>query len=126
MHVEDLFIAAVEANKDLIGMLPIGDDVAGANALKRRQAAAFSGFGVDGEEVIILVAVGVLEIENGLVVFGPRIGPDAGCAVAGDDAVVVLADGFDPDVQYAFGGREVRQPEAVGAEPRAGAFRVAK
>ena len=70
---------------------------------------------VDGEDVKVFVAGGVLRVEDRLRIVGPSIGLDSAALVGSDGARVVLADGLHPHLQDAvIVGREPGEPLAIG------------
>ena len=98
-----------------------------AGALERGQVAGFLRLQVGGEEVEVLVAVGVLQVEQVLAVERPVVLADAAFRVGGDGPVVGLAEGADPDLQDVLVVRpEVGEVLAVRGQLRAGPFRVAE
>jgi hypothetical protein len=93
----------------------------------RCEVAHPSGGEINAVEVPVLVAVGVLEVEEDLVVLGPGVLADAALLVGGDDPVVVPADRLDPDLQDVLPvRRDPGEAPAVGRELGRDLLRVAE
>src|SRR5262249_14108586 len=112
---------------DFLWILGVQVDYLGTDALERRQVTDDAGLQIDGREVVIFVAVAVLQVDELLAVKGPDVGADAAFLVVGQGAIVVLADGSHPDLLHVLGIRsDVGQVFAVRRNVRAGLFRIAE
>ena len=75
----------------------------------------------------VFVTVYVLHIDHRPAVLGPEVLADAAFFVGGHHFVVVLADGFHPDLENVVGvGRDPGEASAVRRNLGTDTFRVAK
>src|SRR5262245_12883142 len=75
----------------------------------------------------VLVAVGVLLVEDGVAVGSPRVGADASLLVVGDDFPVLRLHWLHPDLEHVFAVRgEPGELLAVRRYPGKGPLRVAE
>ena len=128
-------IAVVEAHDDLVrAVVGRGIDL-GAHVVERREVAGGRdagggvglGAGVDGVDVVVLVAALVLDVEDVAAVLAPEVARDG--ALVGRErpgCIERLVDAFDPDVHHVVIGLAEGEVLAVGRELRAGDFGVAE
>ena len=128
VHVEGRLVALVESDEECVRDDPHRD---------RRPGRALPWNGVNsrvllvaelrGEEVEVLVAADVLQIEQVLVVVGPEVLADAAFLVLGDGSIVVLPIVRTQTCSTFFVvRRKVGQVLAVGRDLRAGLLRIAE
>ena len=123
-----LLVVGVQADEDRVGEALVALLHPGLDALERGDVAGGAAVEVDGEQVPVLVAADVLDVEQVTVVVGPEEGADAPVAVLGDRLGLLerRAHGVDPHVQHAGVGRDPRQPGAVGRDAGADPLGVAE
>jgi len=99
----------------------------GADVLERRQVADDVPVEPDGVDVEVLVALVVLQIDQGVGGVGPGVIADAALLVGGDDPGVLVAEGLDPDLQdVVLVGSEEGEAFAVGGDLRGGLDGIAE
>ena len=70
-------LSLVQPDQHLVGVVLVVADDPRPDALERRQVAGLVGLEVDGVQVAVLVAAGVLEVEQVLVVVAQKVLADA-------------------------------------------------
>ncbi len=129
-------VPVVQPDVDRVGVA-LGQRVdLGACALRVRQVARggrlLSGFRrggrVDGPDVVVLVAVVVLDEEDPLAVARPEEAGDGPLRLRGDEVRFVIALGrpLDPDVPRVLPGLQEGNVHPVRRQPRGGDLRVAE
>src|SRR5439155_13283000 len=68
--------------------------------------------------MLVLVAVDILQVNNRLAVLRPEVLANAALLIGGDHLVVLLADGFDPDLENIVRVRRSRLASAQNPLPR--------
>jgi hypothetical protein len=105
VDVHQRALAQVHRDQDLSGEPRIGGDDFRADALPWRQVADIAAGKIHREDVRVLVAVGILTVENRLGIPGPTVPRNPAAAIGGNHARVLLADGLHPDLQDSLGVR---------------------
>jgi hypothetical protein len=127
MHVEGLAVPQVQRDQDLVGEGGIGGHDVGAHALERRVVAHVAAREVHAVGVPVLVAVGVLEVDDRLVVLSPEEAADPALLVGGHHLVVRAPDRLDPDLEDVLRVRgDPGQPFPVGRDLGRHLLRVAE
>jgi hypothetical protein len=128
VDVVKLGVVLVQTDEDGVREALVGLVHPGLHALERGDVLGLAALEVDREEVPVLVAADVLDIEQVTVVVGPEERPDAAVPVVGDRLRLVElgADLVDPDVQHSVVGGDPRQALAVRGDAGADALRVAE
>ena len=115
IDVEQPRVAHVHRDQQAIGMMRIVGLQLDPRVRIRREVDRFAAaVGIGGEEVEVLVAARVLQVENARAVGRPIGGADRPGRVRGDDAVVGVADRARPQREGAGVRRQVRDARAVG------------
>ena len=142
VDVVQLGVVPVHPDQDLVAVALAGGDDPGLDAVERRQVAArhaglaaCGGGGlrveVDVVQPPVLVAAGVLYVQQVPVVTGPGEGPDATVSVIGDDRAASQPTpsapiGATQTLSTPLSRRDPGQPGAVGGDVRTDALRVAE
>ena len=117
----------VESDKQFIGIIAVEVNDRGANALERGQVADHPGREVNGVYVPVLVAIGVLEVKQGIRRIGPAMDANAAALVGRHHPGVILADRLHPDLEHvALVRRQEGELLAVGRDQRRRLDRIAE
>ena len=122
-------VVAVQRDEQLGRELPLHGDQPRLHAVERREVAAVHGLEVDVVQPPVLVAAGVLQVQQVPGIVGPRERADAAVAVVGDHLgrrqvhPGAGARRRDPDVEDPLVRRDPRQPGAVRGDSGADAAR---
>ena len=127
VDVVQLGVAVVHADEHLVRHPLAEVDDVGARVLVRRQVERLAAGDVDPEQVEVLVAAGVAQVQQHVGAVGPEVRTDAPRGVARDRP---RRGGFvgrgHPDVEDAVQRGQPGQVAAVRAEPDGGALGVAE
>ena len=132
VDVVQLRVVAVEPDQDLVRERALHPDDLGLHAVERGQVTPGHSRQVDVVQAPVLVAAGVLQVQQMAAVVRPEKLPDAPVGVVGDDAggsqvdAVRHADRGQPYVQDALVRRDPGQLGAVGGDARADPLGVAE
>jgi hypothetical protein len=125
VHVEGAPVAQIEPHQHHARVLGTREHVLRAHALERRQVAHHSGLEVGGEQVVVLVAVAILEVEQVARVRRPAVEVDRPVRLVRHRHRGIARDRLHPHVLHALRiRRQPREPRAVGGELREVARRV--
>jgi len=116
VDVVELGVVLVDAHQDVVGEVLVDVVQPGLDIVERGEVAGLAGGQVDVVQPPVLVAAGVLLVDDVLVVVGPEVRADAPVAVRGDGNPHPAGDGAHPHVEDAGVGGDPRQAGPVGGD----------
>ncbi len=127
MQIERSLITLIHHEGDCGGELLIEEDALYPGIFVRCQFTSLARRQFDSEEMEVLVAAGVLQIEEVVIVVGPIILADATFGIARDLAGIVLVAGTHPNLEdVLIIGGQVGKVLTIGGDLCAGPFGVAE
>jgi hypothetical protein len=118
IHIEHAAVAQVQSHENFVGMVAVGNDVGGADALKRRQIPDHLRLQIGGVDVPVFIPAAVLQVDQVPAVLGPELDADPPVRVVGDHGVVILTDRSHPNVQHpCFGRGDAGEHRSVRRDP---------
>ena len=126
VDVKQTLVALIGLHQQRVWLVPLVGDDRCLHFVKGSEICGLPSGDIGLVNSPVFVAVGVLRVENVQIVILPRKSMNAALVVRGHRAIVVLAQGADPDVQHIIHRSQIGKLGAVGRQRRAGALGIAE